>query len=188
MSRSIKYSVHRTSRGLHLRKAGAVLLLAAACSAQAAEAPVPAPHFVTIVKTIDVSRPAGAVWAKVGGYCDLSAWLGKSCDIVAGQGNAVGTIRKVDHQIVEILVGNTATSYTYAQPESPGAKAHFYHGTLAVAPLSAQASRITYTLFYDNAAITDPAARQQEYDARAALFQKAIETMKALSEGASKAS
>ena len=166
---------------------GATMFLGTIGAANAADmAPVSTPHYVTIVKQIDVNKPASAVWSKVGGFCDLSKWLGKSCEIVSGSGNDIGATRKIDHQIIEVLVGKTATSYTYSQPEMPGADVHFYHGTLDVQPVTATTSRIVYTLFYDNSSIADPAAQKKEYDGRSAVFQKAIASMKSLAEASGK--
>lgn len=169
---------------LGLCMAGATVLVGSATAA-AAE-PAATPHYVTIVRKIDVNKPAAAVWSKVGNYCDLSKWLSLSCDIVSGSGNEIGATRKVDHKIIEVLVGKTATSYTYSQPEMPGADVHFYHGTLDVQPVTAKTSRIVYTLFYDNSGIGDAAAQKKEVDGRTAAFQKAVENMKSLAEGTAK--
>lgn len=186
MSIFTKKNTAKNRRALRVCTASVAMLVAGAFAASASAAAATPAHYVTIVKQIDVSQPASVVWSKVGHFCDLSKWLGKSCDIVAGHDNQVGATRKIDHQVIEILVGHTATSYTYAQPEDPSAQTHFYHGTLDVEPVTAQTSRITYTLFYDNSPITDAAARKQEYDTRSALFEKAIKTMKTLSESSSK--
>ena len=174
-------------RLMSLCLAGATALIGSVSAANAVDAaPASTPHYVTIAHQIDVDKPATAVWSSVGHFCDLSKWLGKSCDIVAGRGNDIGATRKIDNQIIEVLVGKTATSYTYSQPEMPGAQVHFYHGALDVEPLTAKSSRIVYTLIYDNSTVGDAAAQKKEYDERSAVFQKAIETMKSLAEGASK--
>jgi len=56
-----------------------VVLLAAACYAQrrAAEAPlqIPNPHYVTINESIVVDAPVDKVWARVGGFCDITEWM-----------------------------------------------------------------------------------------------------------------
>lgn len=153
-------------------------LVAAAPSAALAAT---SPHYVSIVHQINVARPANIVWARVGHYCDLTKWLGKPCQIVAGRDAQIGATRLVDHSIVETLVGRTATSYTYAQPEVAASKTHFYHGTLDVEPVGAHASRIVYTIFYDNSAIA-AGVRAKELQVRSALFEKAIERMKSLAE------
>ena len=35
-----------------------------------------AQEYVAIEMEIDVDKPAAEVWSKVGGYCDISEWLG----------------------------------------------------------------------------------------------------------------
>ncbi|WBO23701.1 SRPBCC family protein [Sphingomonas abietis] len=155
-------------------------LLATGTSVAAA----PSPHYVTIVHQADVTRPAGAVWARIGHYCDLTKWMGKPCEIVAGKDGEIGATRLIDHKIVEILVGRTATSYTYTQTDHISAPLHLYHGTLAVEPIDGRSSRIVYTLFYDNNGISDPTARAKEVQQRSALFAKAVKTMQSMAEAA----
>jgi len=55
------------------------LLVSAAVSAQ--------PEYVTIEMEIDVAKPATEVWAMVGGYCDISEWLGIDCELTFGDGD-----------------------------------------------------------------------------------------------------
>lgn len=161
---------------------GPAIILASFVSGNGIAAVPAQPHYVTIMHKVDVARPAAVVWARVGHYCDLTKWLGKPCEIVEGRDGQVGAVRRVDHQTTEILVGRTATSYTYAQPEKEGAQTHFYHGTLDVEPTGGGTSQIVYTLFYDNGAITDPAARAKELAERSALFAKAVNNMKSIAE------
>lgn len=156
-------------------------LLAAGTTAAAAAA-APSPHYVTIVHRADIARPAGVVWARIGHYCDLTKWLGKPCEIIAGKDGEIGATRLIDHKIVEILVGRTATSYTYTQTDKISAPMHLYHGTLDVEPVDSRSSRIVYTLFYDNSALTNPAARAKEVKERSAMFAKAVKTMKSMAE------
>ena len=61
-------------------------ILAVAGHALAAE-----PQYMTIKMEIDVARPATAVWARVGGYCDISTWLNVDCVIKSG--DAAGSAR-----------------------------------------------------------------------------------------------
>ena len=49
------------------------------------------PQYMTIKMEIDVARPAAAVWARVGGYCDISKWLDTDCVIKSGDGG-IGTV------------------------------------------------------------------------------------------------
>ncbi len=92
------------------------------------------------------TSPADAVWQKVGGYCDISAWLKMTCALTAGKGE-LGSIRRLNDRIDEVMVAQTATSYTYTQPTST----ILYHGTLEVVPNGANKSRINYSLFWDQA-------------------------------------
>src|ERR1041384_901860 len=78
------------------------------------------PQYTTIKMEIDVARPAAAVWAKVGGYCDISTWLDVDCMIKSGDGG-IGTVRLLrGGQVTEILVGKTDLSYGYTQPVREG--------------------------------------------------------------------
>jgi hypothetical protein len=42
------------------------------------------PQYTTIKMETDVARPAAAVWARVGGFCDIKSWLDTDCVIRAG--------------------------------------------------------------------------------------------------------
>ena len=62
----------------------ACVVLAAAAMAGTALA---APEYTTIRLEIDIAKPAKEVWAKVGGYCDISKWLNNvDCAITSGDG------------------------------------------------------------------------------------------------------
>jgi hypothetical protein len=96
-----------------------------------------------------------------------------SCVLTVGSGD-VGTNRRLNGRINELMVSRTSHSYVYAQPSSP----IFYHGTMAVEPVDATHARIVYTLLYDNANIA-PADRAAEMDRRRVRFQAAIDKMAA---------
>src|SRR6185503_15134720 len=86
-------------------------ILAVASHALAAE-----PQYVTIKMEIDVAKPAAAVWARVGGYCDISKWLNVDCVIKSGDGG-IGTVRVLaEGRVIEILTAKTDLSYGYTQP------------------------------------------------------------------------
>ncbi len=79
------------------------------------------PEYVTTQVEIDVAKPAKEVWAKVGKYCDISAWLNLDCKITSGDGG-IGTVRVLaGGRVTEILVGQTELSYGYTQPAKEGA-------------------------------------------------------------------
>jgi len=139
-----------------------------------------AAEYTTIVQSIDVNRPADAVWKKVGGFCAIHDWLAGgrlSCAYTTGDGG-VGTNRLLAGRINEVMVSKTDLSYTYTQPLSPIE----YHGCVEVKPTSATTSKIIYTLFYDLAPLPDQAAKDKDRAGRAAMFMGALKSMKALSE------
>jgi hypothetical protein len=153
------------------------------CS-MALAAPVMAadPQYMTIKMEIDVARPATAVWAKVGGYCDISKWLDTDCMIKSGDGG-VGTVRLLrGGQVIEILVAKTDLSYGYTQPVREGQFYNLYHGFLEARPVTAQTSRLLYTLMYDISDKPDQAARQADMAQRRTRFEGALKKMKELAE------
>jgi hypothetical protein len=140
------------------------------------------PQYMTIKMEIDVARPAAAVWATVGGYCDISKWLDVDCVIKSGDGG-IGTVRLLrGGQVTEILVGKTDLSYGYTQPAREGQFYNLYHGFLEARPVTAQTSKLLYTLMYDISDKADQAARQADMAQRRARFEGALKKMKELSE------
>src|SRR5258705_13882271 len=141
------------------------------------------PQYTTIKMEIDVAKPAAAVWAKVGGYCDITKWLdGTDCVIKSGDGG-IGTVRLLrGGQVTELLVGKTDLSYGYTQPAREGQFYTLYHGFLEARPVSAQTSKLLYTLMYDISDKADQAARQADVAQRRARFEAALKKMKELSE------
>jgi hypothetical protein len=153
------------------------LLLAA--SALAAE-----PEYATIKMQIDVAKPAKEVWAKVGGYCDISKWLNNvDCKITSGDGG-MGTVRALRNgTIIEILVAKTDLSYGYTQPVKEGTWYNLYHGFLEVKPVTDKTSKILYTLMLDVSDKADKAAKDADIANRKMRFEGALENMKKLAEG-----
>src|ERR1051325_8260328 len=143
--------------------------LALAGSARAAD-----PQYTTIKMEIDVARPAAAVWARVGGYCDITKWLDNiECVIKSGDGG-IGTVRVLGGgRVTEILVGKTDLSYGYTQPVRDGQFYNLYHGFLEAKPVTAQTSKLLYTLMYDISDKADAAARQADMAQRRTRFEGA---------------
>ena len=166
----------------------AVLALAApAGQALAAAAPAPlavaSPDYRTLVLETDVARPAAQVWARVGKYCDITEWLGLPC-VLAGKDGQVGSVRTLNGgAVIEMIVGGTDLSYTYAQPVRVGTPYNAYHGTVAARPLTPTTSRLSITFFYDTSMLGDEAARAAERSARTARWTGALQNMKILAEG-----
>jgi hypothetical protein len=143
--------------------------------------PAAAFDFVTVQRQVAVNRPAAAVWAKVGDYCAISDWLKIKCAYKSGAGE-MGSVRLLNDQVEEVMVGKTALSYTYQQNVGPMTP-NLYHGTVEIVPVDAGHSRIVYTLVYDQQPFSaeEKAAQKTRLNDR---FQTAIETMKQLAEAA----
>ncbi len=155
---------------------------AMACGVLAAGAASAADYAVIHLETTVDATP-DATWARIGGYCAISEWLkrGQPCVMIAGTGG-VGSIRKLGPTgaIVEVMVAQTAHSYTYTQPAST----ILYHGTLAAEPLDGGTkTRLLYTLFYDQEPDGTPDAKDKDRATRTANFTTALANMKALVEG-----
>ena len=157
--------------------AAAALLLSANALAQSE------PEYVRIEMSIDVAKPAAEVWSKVGGYCDISEWFnGFACEITSGDGG-LGTVRALaGGRILEILVAQTELSYGYTQPAVPGSFYNLYHGFLEARPVSANSSKLLYTLMYDISDRADQAAKDADMARRRAQFEGALATMKRIAE------
>jgi hypothetical protein len=128
----------------------------------------------------DVDKPVDVVWKKVGGYCDIAAWLKVTCELTSGTGD-VGTIRHLtirSNGVDEILVAKTAHSYTYTQPNTT----ILYHGTLEVVPHGSGHSTLLYTLIWDQSPDGSDEAKAKDRDGRTTIFNNALASMKALAE------
>jgi len=167
-----------------------VSLLAAGAAAQP-PAPAPAPQpgtppeYVRIEMSIDVARPAAAVWEKIGGYCDIAVWAGNNldCEITSGDGG-FGTVRVLfGGRITEILIAKTELSYGYTQPAVPGRFYDLYHGFMEARPVDASSSRILYTLTYDVSNLADQAAKDADMARRRTQFEGLLANMKRIAEG-----
>jgi hypothetical protein len=154
----------------------------AAPAGRGAPAPlaIPNPNYVTIPLEINVNRPAGEVWKRVGKYCDIGEWLQFACTIISGKDGEVGAVRSIGN---EILVGKTELSYTYTQPVRVGQPYPLYHGTLEARPVTATTSKLVYTLLFDNSMLADDEAREKDKAQRTTTFTRALENMKTIAEG-----
>ena len=73
---------------------GTIVFLAAACTAQqgpaAAPLQIPNPHYVTLNESIVIGAPVDKVWARVGGFCDITEWMNspewEDCKYLQGDG------------------------------------------------------------------------------------------------------
>jgi hypothetical protein len=183
-------------RNAFIRAAGCALAIVGFVSAAGAQGPAPAassgpgttqgssavanPTYVSLILESTVNRPAAEVWQRVGKYCDIGEWLQFPCEITSGKDGEVGAVRSIGN---EVLVGKSELSYTYTQPVRAGQPYNLYHGTLEARPLTANTSKIAYTLMWDNSMLADDAARERDKAQRTATFQRAVDNMKILAEG-----
>lgn len=158
------------------------LMTAVALIGFAATASAAAPDYRAIKMEVTINKPAAEVWSKVGGYCDISKWLGLECSIVSGDGG-VGTVRSLaGGRVLEILVGKTDLSYGYTQPVKEGTFYNLYHGFMEAVPVGKKTSKIVYTLMWDVSDKPDEAAKQADLTQRRTRFETALNKMKELAE------
>lgn len=159
-----------------------LLAFAALPALLTATAAVAEPEYVTIEMEIDVAKPAAEVWAAVGGYCDIAEWLNLDCVLTSGDGD-MGTVRALaGGRVIEILVAQTELSYGYTQPVQEGAFYNLYHGFLEARPVSANSSKLLYTLLLDVSNLEDQAAKDANVARRRGSFENALATMKEIAE------
>ena len=153
------------------------LFAAAALGASLFAGTASAAEYTTLNLETSVDKPADVVWKKVGGYCDIAAWLKLTCVMTSGKGD-LGSVRRLADRIDEVMVSQTAWSYTYTQPTST----ILYHGKLEVVADGKKKSKILYSLFWDQAPLADAEAKAKDRDGRKKSFTTALENMKKLAE------
>jgi hypothetical protein len=139
-----------------------------------------AADYAVVNLNTEVDQPVDVVWKKIGGYCDIQAWLKTPCSLTSGTGG-VGTVRHLAfgaNGVDEVMVAKTAHSYTYTQPNTT----ILYHGTLEVVPNGKGKSKILYNLIWDQSAQTTDEAKAKDRDGRAKRFTEALASMKAIAE------
>ncbi|UPG92738.1 SRPBCC family protein [Luteibacter aegosomatissinici] len=137
------------------------------------------PQFVTIVARQPIDASAPQAWARIGDFADAGRFLGTTSRVVEGDGN-LGSIRTVGDAVVEVMVGQTRTSYTYAQLEGPMAL-RSYHGCLSVEATGPAQCLLTWALTYDQTQASD-AQRGEEFERLTRRFEGGALAMKAHAE------
>jgi hypothetical protein len=138
-----------------------------------------AADYATVILDVTVARPADEVWKKVGGFCDISAWMPQfKCTCTSGSGD-LSSVRRLNDRIDEVMVAKTSHSYTYTQPTTT----ILYHGTVDVEPTGPNSSKIIYSLFWDQSQQTTDEAKANDRAQRTKIFANALESMKKLVEG-----
>lgn len=155
-----------------------IAVIAASLLAAAA----PAADYATTVMTRDLKVPAAVAWQRIGGFCTLDKFIPVTCSYKSGTGG-VGTVRAMSMNGKaggeEVMIAQTARSYTYAMRSSP----LFYHGTMAVEPTGARTSRLIYTFLWDQETLSaEDRAKDKAF--REQIFVPAMDKIKALAEGA----
>jgi hypothetical protein len=171
-----------TVRSKGLLAAGALGIALCSTGAFAADAApaTPAADYAVVNLNTSVDAPVDVVWKKVGGFCDIQAWLKAPCTLTSGTGE-VGSVRHLafgKNGVDEVMVAKTAHSYTYTQPNTT----ILYHGTLSVVADGKGKSKILYNLIWDQAAQTSDEAKAKDRDGRTKAFTGALANMKALVE------
>ena len=129
---------------------------------------------------IVINKPAADVWSKVGGYCDISKWLGLDCKITEGDGG-VGTVRVLNGTIIEPVVGQTELSYGYTQPVVEGQYCTLYHGFMEARPISETTSKVIYTMMWDTSQSSEEKI-SADSERRRKTFTAALAKMKEIAE------
>lgn len=141
-------------------------------------------EYVAIDMEIDINKSAADVWAAVGDYCDIAEWGGLACVITSGDGG-MGTVRELTagpRKIIEILVARTELSYGYTQPVQEGQFYNLYHGFMEARPVTANTSKMLYTLVYDVSNLDGQAAKEADMARRRTMFENMLKNMKEIAE------
>lgn len=169
-----------TFRSQGLLAASVLGIAVFSATASGADSSAPADYAVLNLNT-SVDAPVDVVWKKVGGFCDIQAWLKAPCTLTSGTGE-VGSVRHLafgKNGVDEVMVAKTAHSYTYTQPNTT----ILYHGTLEVVADGKGKSKILYNLIWDQSAQTSDEAKTKDRDGRTKAFTGALANMKAIVEG-----
>jgi hypothetical protein len=178
------YTFKVAGLGLICAAAIAAPALAQPPAAPAGSVAVAAPTYTSIHMEVEVNKSAADTWKRIGKFCDLGEWMRTTCTISSGQDGQFGAVRSIaGGRVTEVLVGETALSYTYTQPVVAGRPYNLYHGTLEAVPVSANKSKLVYTLFFDNSMLADDAARDKDRTNKTTQFTGALNSMKTLAEG-----
>lgn len=165
---------------------GVVAPLMTAVGAESAPAPAAAkaatPDYRSVTVEIDIAKPATEVWAKVGKYCDIQEWLKFECKVVSGNGE-MGTVRALaGGRVLEIMTAKSDLSYGYSQPVVEGRFYNQYHGYMEAKPVSANSSKMIYTVMLDLSDKADEAAKTADLARRKTQFEGALKEMKRIAE------
>ena len=141
-------------------------------------------EYVSIEMEIDINKSAAEVWGLVGEYCDIEEWGGLPCEVTSGNGG-MGTVRELafgPRSIIEILIAQTELSYGYTQPVTEGQYYNLYHGFMEARPVTADTSKMVYTLVYDVSNLENQEAKDADMARRRGAFEGMLQNMKEIAE------
>ena len=139
-------------------------------------------EYVTVDLEIDINKSAEQVWAKGGEFCDIADWMGLPCELTSGTGE-IGSVRSLlNGRITEVLVGKTELSYGYTMPSVEGQFYNLYHGFMEAKPVTANTSKMLYTLVWDVSNHADQAAKNADIEGRTTTFSNALQSIKEFAE------
>jgi hypothetical protein len=135
---------------------------------------------------LTVNKPVAEVWAKVGGWCDLSKWISAAgnvpCEIKSSHSN-MGSVRVIAGRVTEIMTAKSQYAYGYTQPPVEGKFYNLYHGFFEAEPVNATTTKVNYTLMLDVSDKADQAAKDADVAGRRKQFEAALQNIKKLVEG-----
>jgi hypothetical protein len=130
---------------------------------------------------VDVGVSVQDCWQRIGSFADAGKFLDVPSKLVAGNGD-IGSFRQIGEAILEVMVGQSGASYTYAQTQGPMAQ-FLYHGCVALTATGPNSCTLTYTISYNEEQM-DTAHRTAERSRIAGRFRSAVEAMKRVAEAA----
>ncbi len=155
--------------------------------------PALAADWVVIDKQTTLDAPADAAWAVLGDYCSIGVWFAMKCEITSpgpgpGGDRSIGTVRILNGEIEEVIVGTTALSHTYVQTKG-SMDTTGYHGTVSLSPNTddgqgGATSTLRWVGIYDQSALPDDEARAAANARLNGAYETGVANMKALVESA----
>jgi hypothetical protein len=145
-----------------------------------------APEYVSIPMEITINKPVADVWAKVGGWCDISKWIAAGREVpcvVESSHSDIGSVRKIANVVTEVMTAKGQYSYGYTQPHVEGKFYNLYHGFMEAVAIDAKTTKFNYTLMLDVSDKPDQAAKDKDINGRRAQFEAALQNIKKLAEG-----
>ena len=124
------------------------------------------PQFTSIIARRQIDISAEQAWSRIGAFGDAGQFLGINSQLLGGD-RGLGTVRQVGDAVVEVMVGQSRTAYTYVQIEGPMASRH-YHGHVGLEPTGPDACELIWAITFDQTLASD----EQRTEEHARLTQR----------------